>query len=779
MPGSVLGSALARVEDAELLTGAGCFVDDVPLPGALHVAFVRSPHPHAVITGVDVAAAGAAPGVVAVRTAVDLELPAHHGFAVVNAELARSPLATERVRFVGEAVAVVAAESAAAAAGAAALVEVGYEPLPAVVDPEEALEPGAVLQYPGLGTNLVAGVRSPAEPDPLAGAEVVVRARMVNQRVAVVPLEGNAIAVRPEPDDGLTVWVSTQTPHLLRDTIAKLFGLAADRVRVIAPQVGGAFGGKIGLLAEHTVVVGLARALGRPVRWVESRSENLASMHGRAQIAYYELGLTRAGVITGLRARVLADAGAHAGPGGSLALGPTWVMAQGPYRIPALSYDAAVAVTTTPPVGAFRGAGRAEATAHLERIMDLAAAEVGLDPVELRRRNLVRAEQFPYPTRTGLRYDTGDYERALDLALERADYDGLRAEQVRRRAADDPVQLGIGVSLYVAITGGAGASEFGSVAVCADGTATVAAGTSAHGQGHATAFAMVVADRLRIPVERIRVVQSDTAQVPRGAGTEGSQSVQLGGSAVYQAAGEVLDRARRQAAALLEAAVADVELTGAGIFQITGVPSTGVTWAQLAAAAEADGRMLAAAVDRRQDGAVFPFGAHVAAVEVDVETGRVRLRRHVAVDDCGRVLNPLLTTGQQHGGIAAGVGQALHERVVHDGDGQPLATTLAEYLIPSAPDLIDFDAAATETPTPLNPLGAKGVGESATIGATPAVHNAVLDALCPFGVRHLDLPCTPERVWRAVQHARAGRAAPLWRGPPAVFASLPLRGGTP
>ncbi len=774
MPGSILGTSVRRVEDLDLITGASTYVGNLALDGMLHLAFVRSPLAHAAVIGIDTARAAAAPGVVAVLTAADLDLPAHHGLIPVNPDVPRPPLATDRVRFVGEAVAVVAAESKAAAVDAAELVEVDYDPLPAVVDPEAALEPGAPLQFPELGTNLAAGVRD--AHDPLAGAEVVVRARMVNQRLAVLPMEGNAIAVHPAPGDGhdLTIWVSTQMPHGFRRQAAQLFGLDTDRVRVIAPHVGGGFGGKAGMLAEHTAAVGTARALGRPVSWVETRSENLVSMpHGRAQIGYYELGLTRQGRIVGLRARLVADSGAYAGFGGALALGPTYTMSQGVYAMEAIGFSTAVALTNTTPVGAFRGAGRPEATAYLERLMDLAADELGLDPAEIRRRNFLDPAAFPLTTIPGAAYDIGDYDLPLREALRLADYPQLRAEQAARRESGDPVQLGIGLSVYVEITAGGGGSEFGSVTVHADGSATLSAGTSGHGQGHATAFAMLASDRLGIPMARIRFVQSDTAAVPRGGGTGGSRSLQMGGNAVAAAADDVLEQARKRAAELLEANPDDVELTEAGEFGVSGVPGITLTWAQVASA----GGELSAGLDFRQSGATFPFGAHVSVVEVDTETGRVTPVRHIAVDDCGRVLNPLLVQGQQHGGLAQGIAQALYEEVVFDPDGQPLTATLADYRMPTAADLIDFEVASTETPTPMNPLGAKGIGESATVGATPAVQNAVVDALRPLGVRHVDLPCSPQRVWSAIQQARSGTPADPWREPPAVFATLPVRSG--
>jgi aerobic carbon-monoxide dehydrogenase large subunit len=777
MPGSILGTSVRRVEDRDLMTGASTYVGNLALEGVLHLAFVRSPLAHAVITGIDTAEAAAAPGVVAVLTAGDLDLPAHHGLMVVNPDLPRPPLATDRVRFVGEAVAVVVGETKAAAVDAVELVEVDYDPLPAVVDMEAALAPDAELQFPDLGSNLAAGQRSTDE-DALAEAEVVVRARLVNQRVAVMPMEGNAIAVQPGGADeelDLTIWVSTQMPHGFRAQAAALFGLETERVRVIAPHVGGGFGGKAGMLAEHTAAVGIARKLGRPVTWVETRSENLVSMpQGRGQVAYYELGLTRDGMITGLRARVVADSGAYAGFGGGLVFASTQTMATGVYRIPKLAFDGAVALTNTTPMGAFRGAGRPEATAHIERMIDLAGTELGIDPAEIRRRNFIRPDEFPYRTPSGVSYDIGDYDLPLREALRLVDYDKLREEQASRREAADPVQLGIGISVYVEITAGGG-DEYGSVTVHADGSATVSAGTSGHGQGHPTAFSMLVSDRLGIPMEKIRFVQSDTAAVPRGGGTGGSRSLQMAGSAVRGAAEDVLEQARKRAAAMLEASVDDVQLTDDGAFGVAGVPSVTLTWAQVAGGAEAEGEQLFAGIDFHQDDATFPFGAHVSVVEVDTDTGRVTPLRHVAVDDCGRILNPLLVEGQQHGGLAQGIAQALYEEVVYDPEGQPLTATLADYRMPSAADLFTYETANTETPTPMNPLGAKGIGESASVGSTPAVQNAVVDALSVFGVRHVDLPCTPERVWRAVQDGRAGRPADPWREPPAVFATLPVR----
>ncbi|MDP9336191.1 MAG: molybdopterin-dependent oxidoreductase, partial [Actinomycetota bacterium] len=517
----------------------------------------------------------------------------------------------------------------------------------------------------------------------------------------------------------------------------------------------------------HCVAVAAALRLQRPVKWVETRSENLISMpHGRGQVQYVQLGCKRDGTIVGMRCQIVADAGAYAGFGGALAMGPTRMMAQGVYRIPRISYECAVALTNTTPMGAFRGAGRPEAAAMLERIIDIAAAELGIDPAEIRRRNFLRPDEFPYRTVMRTEYDSGDYDAALTEALRVAGYDELRREQSERRARGDRVVLGIGVSAYVEITAGGGGAEYGSVTVNADGTATIRVGTSAHGQGHATSFAMIVADRMQIPLESIRFVQSDTAEVPTGGGTGGSRSLQLGGSAVLNATDGVIAQAREVAATMLEANPDDVVVMDGGV-GVAGVPASALTWAQLA-----QREPIRAISNFEQEGATFPFGAHVAVVEVDLDTGRVTPIRHVAVDDCGRILNPLIVTGQQHGGIAQGVARALWEQYVYDDDGNPLTSTLTDYAMPSAAELPSFEASNTETPSPRNALGAKGIGESGTIGSTPAVQSAVVDALSHLGVRHIDIPCTAERVWAAVRDAEAGRPASPWRDPPAIFDNL-------
>ena len=777
-PGRRFGSAMRRVEDRELLIGEGSYVADLRIAGMLEVAFVRSAVAHARIRSIDTVRARTMPGVVAVYTSADVDFPDYLFPIELHAGCRRPSLARERVRFVGELVAIVVAETRAQADDAAEAIVVDYDSLPVVVDAERALAPDAPTLFASIESNLVAGARSSDSENVLAGADIVVRGRFENQRMAVVPMEGSAIAAVPL-DDGddheLEVYLSTQFPHMSRACVAKAFDLAPEAVRVVAPHVGGGFGGKM-WAPEHVVVIGAARALGRPVRWIETRSENLASMaHGRAQVQYVELGLRLDGVITGLRCRMIGDAGAYGGFGGSLVMDATYTMAQGVYRIPRLGYDVAVALTNTAPTGAYRGAGRPEAAAFLERIMDMAADELEIDPVELRRRNLLTRDEFPVATITGVVYDSGDYDAALTEALRLADYETLRSMQAQRRAAAATRQIGIGVASYVEVTGGSLGSEFADVEVHSDGTATVRVGTSSHGQGHATVFSMLVADHLGLPMDAIRFVQSDTAKVQRGGGTGGSRSGQIGGSAILGATDAVLTRAREIAAELLEASPDDIVVTTDGALSVAGVPSASVPWSRLATHAAEQGEPLRAVHDFSQTGATFPFGAHVCVVEVDLETGLVQPLRFVAVDDCGRIMNPLIVDGQVHGGVAAGISQALWEHVVYDDNGNLVTSTLADYAMPSAADFPSFETGHTETPSPRNPLGAKGIGESGSVGSTPAVQNAVVDALSHLGVRHVDLPCTPERVRNAVEAARLGNAPSPWRDPPAVFAALPER----
>jgi carbon-monoxide dehydrogenase large subunit len=776
--GSLVGSPVRRVEDPLLLRGRASYVDNLDIDGILSLVFVRSSFAHAELRGVDIAAAASMRGVVAVHTANDLQLPDFPGFIQLHPKISRPPLAKNRVRFVGDAVAAVLAETRTCAVDAAERVEVVYERLPDVIDPEDALAANAPLLFDELGTNLFIGARSGTAIDPIAGADLVVRGRFENQRVAVVPMETSAIAAIPGDDgDGheLTVYLACQLPHMMQALVGQYLEVDPAKIRLVAPDVGGSFGGKH-LSVEGIVAIKLAMLYQRPVKWVEARSESMIALpHGRGQVQYAEMGFRRDGKIVGAHFRIVGDGGAYAGIGGMLSNTATRTMAQGVYHIPKIDYDVAVAVTNTTPMGAYRGAGRPEAAALLERTIDMAADELGIDPAELRRRNLISSDEFPFRTVTGAVYDSGDYEAALDRALQLAGYQSLLNEQAERRRRGDKLQLGIGISLYVEITGGPSLEEYAQVEIHDDGSATVKAGTSAHGQGHATTFSSIAADTLGIPIERIRYVQSDTAAVARGSGTGGSRSVQLAGTAVLEASERVLEVAKVIAADMLEAASDDiVVVTGDGL-GVAGVPSRALAWDQIAAEASQRGVRLAVDHDAKQGGPSFPFGAHVSVVEVDMETGRVKPLRHIAVDDCGRIINPMLVKGQVHGGLASGIAQALWEEFVYDADGNPLTSTLADYAMPSAAELISFETAHTVTPSPLNALGAKGVGESATVGSTPAVQNAVVDALSHLGVRHLDMPCTPERVWRAIEAARAGTLPSPWREPPAVFATLPVR----
>lgn len=755
---SILGNRVVRREDPKFLTVGGTYVDDVRLEGAAHVAYVRSTVAHARITGIDTSAAAAAPGVIGVFTAADIDLaPAAPPIPMLNMQMTRPWLANGKVRFVGEPVAMVVAETRAAAVDAAELVAVDYDPLPAVVDPEAAAAADAPLLFEDLGTNCAMDLGammgySPA-PDFFDGCEVVVSQRIVNHRVAPCPMEPRAVASVWGDDGRLTHWASTQAPHSLRDAMAAALGVEPGRIRVIAPDVGGGFGAKTGVYPEELLVAWAARRLGRPLRWVETRSESMVSLgHGRGQVQYATLGGDRDGTIKAWRLEVVQDGGAYPGMGAFLPF-MTRLMASGTYAIPKVEFGSRSFVTNTTPTTAYRGAGRPEATAAIERAIDIFAAEIGMDPAEVRRRNLVPADRFPYVTPVGTSYDTGDYQRALDLALEAAGYEELRREQARRRETGDERLLGIGMATYVEITNPVPGGEFGSVEITPEGKARVRAGTFSHGQGHATVFAQIVADRLGIALDDIEFVQGDTDDVKSGQGTMGSRSLQTAGSAIDEASRQVLDRAREIAAHLLEASAADVVLdTASGRFHVAGTPSVAKTWAEVAGAAEGG---LRADVDYTPQGPSFPFGAHVAVVEVDRETGRVELVRFVAVDDSGRILNPLITEGQRHGGIAQGVAQALLEEVRYDADGNPVTANLADYGMISATELPSFELVPMETPTPLNPLGAKGIGESGTIGATPAVQNAVVDALAHLGIRHLDMPLTPERVWRALHAAGA------------------------
>jgi carbon-monoxide dehydrogenase large subunit len=700
--------------------------------------FVRSPHAHARIKSVDVADALKLPGVVAVFQAIDLTF---------ESETPRPRLCAEEVKFVGDAFAVAVAETRDVAVDAAAAVIVDYEILPALVDTTRALEAGAMLVHPDKGDNLAFDFDL-GEEGALEGADVVVRSRFVNQRLAVVPIEANAVVAEPDGEGGIRMWTSTQVPFGVRGAVADSLGLPEASVRVIAGDVGGAFGGKLMTYPEQSVIAAIAKKLDRPVRWFEFRTENMVAMtHGRGHVQDVALGANADGRLVGLEARVVADAGAYAG------LAPpqlvlTALLASGCYAIPRIRWQGSCVYTNTAVMSAYRGAGRPEAIALIERAMDLLAMELNIDPAELRRRNLISGP-FPYTTATGLTYDTGDYAKALDLALAAAGYEELRREQRQRRERSDRLQIGIGLCSYVEMTAVLNTTEFGEARAEPDGSIVIAVGTTASGQGHETAYAQLASRALGVAIDKIRVVQSDTEAVARGSGTSGSRSLQLGGSAVRGACIALIEKAKDEAARRLEASPADIVRTHDGRFGVTGVPATALGWAELAAEAT-----LVAAVDFEQDDQTFPFGCHVAVVEVDVETGHAQLVRHIAVDDCGTVLNQMLVDGQIHGGVAQGVAQALYEEFVYDAEGNPLTTSLIDYVIPTIGEIPQVETVSMETPTPLNPLGAKGIGESGTIGSTPAVQNAVIDAVSYLGVRHIDMPLHPMRVWEAIRDAR-------------------------
>src|SRR3954471_22283946 len=756
---SILGTRVVRTEDPLFLTRGAVYTDDLTderLTGALHATFVRSQVAHGRLLSVDTEAALQAPGVVAVVTAQDVTdlAPLPPPFPFINQAMTRPWLASDRVRFVGDPIAVVLTEERYQGEDAAELVAVDIDPLPAVVSLTDAAQ-DEVLLFPEAGTNVMAAFGEPAPADFFDGCEVVVTQTIVNQRVAPVPLESRAAAAAWSEDGHLTAWCTNQGAQQARGQFGDWLGMDPDLIHLITPDVGGGFGAKIGADPEYAFVAWLAKHVGRPVRWAESRSENLVGMlHGRGQDQVVTIGGRRDGTVEAYSLVVDQDGGAYPRVGVVL---PTLTMLMTPavYGFPKVHAQARVLATNTTSIGAYRGAGRPEATAAVERAIDLFATEIGMDPAEVRRRNLLPEFSTPHTTPMGAVYDSGAYVAALDRALDVAGYDALRAEQAGRRARGDAGQLGIGMSVYVEITGadnGLGSAESAELEVHPDGTATVLTGTSPHGQGHATTWAMLASDQLGIPVEKITVLHGDTDRIPRGGGTMGSRSLQQGGAAVHQAAIELIEVARKRAAEVLEADPADLEvdLAAAGI-AVRGTPGTGISFAQLAEREPllGDTRFTAA-------GPTFPFGAHLVVVEVDVESGKAEVVRVVTVDDAGTIVNPLLAEGQRHGGIAQGVAQALLEEVLYDADGNPQTSTLADYPFVSATELPSFELVQMATPTPMNPLGAKGIGEAGTIGATPAVHNAVIDAVSHLGVRHIDMPATPMRVWRAINEAQQG-----------------------
>ena len=757
---SILGTRVLRTEDPKFLTTGGVYTEDVVddrLEGAYHVFFVRSPVAHARVTSVDVGAALEAPGVVAVVTGADLaELPAIPPTAagLINPAMEQRLLATDKVRYVGEAVAAVVTEHPYQGEDAVELVQVEYDPLAAVLgfDPDDSS-----LLFEAAGTNVGGywGDPSQLKPDLFDGCEVVVSQIIVNQRVAPAPMETRAAAAVWGDDGRLTAWIPNQGAQGTKADMAARLGVDASQIRVITPDVGGAFGAKFGADPEHVVVAWIARHLGRPARWTETRYENLIAMtHGRAQQHTVTIGGSRDGNVQAYRLEIVQDAGAYPRIGAVLPM-LTILMTTGPYDIPKAEAIAKVVVTNTTPIGAYRGAGRPEATAALERAIDLFGTELGVDPADVRRKNLLAPFTEPHRTAFGALYDTGDYVVALDKALAAADYPALRKEQAERRASGSVRQLGIGLASYVEITGmgdgeGTPPEENATVEVHPDGTATILTGTSPHGQGHATAWAMLASEEIGIPVEKITLKWGDTDLIPEGGGTGGSRSLQQGGAAVQQAAKELIEVARQRAAAELEASAADLVFDKTrSAFNVAGDPEASVPLTQLAE----DERLVIRTVFS-QPGATFPFGTHVAVTEVDTETGKVTLQRVITVDDAGVVLNPLLAEGQRHGGIGQGAAQAFLEEVVYDADGNPLTASFADYPIVSATEVPSFELADMATPTSYNPLGAKGIGEAGSIGSTPAVQNSVIDAVAHLGVRHIDMPVSSRRVWEAIRAAQ-------------------------
>ena len=746
---SILGNEVRRVEDPRMLTDGGTYVADIPVEGAAHVVFVRSPVAHARLLSVETSEARNMSGVLDVVIGDDLDLAPRPPMAG-DAAMARPLLATGKVRFVGEAIAAVVAETVEQATDAAEAVWADYDPLTAVVDAETA-DDGPKL-FDDAESNVAIALPPTAEVD-FSECEVVITHRIVNSKIYASPIEGRVAAASWDEDGRLTCWSSTQGAHTAQGTIAGALGLDLSQVRVIIPDVGGGFGTKASPGTEECLLGWLARRVGRPMRWAETRTESLQSLgHSRAQFQTVTLGGTADGRLTHYRLDMLADAGAYPGVG---ALLPTFtgLMAPGNYDIENVAWSATAVATSTAPVNAFRGAGRPEATAAIERAVDLFAAEIGMDPAEVRRRNFLQPDAFPLTTPTGAAYDSGEYRASLEAALQAADYEGLRAEQAARRERGDQQLLGIGLASYVEVTSPMGpvCTETGSLELRPDGTVLARTGATPFGQGHVTTLAMVVADTLGIDMDQIEMIHGDTDEIPSSDITGGSRTAQIAGSALFDASEKLIDAARPLAADLLEAAAADVVLDSeTGQFHVVGTPARSANWADVAAAAT---ETLFVENDFEQHGATFPFGTHVAVVEVDTGTGEVRLERLVAVDDAGNLLNPLLAHGQIHGGLAAGAAQALIEEVHYDPDGNLLTSNFTDYGVISTTELPSFEIHESITPTPLNPLGAKGIGESGTVGSTPAVQNAVVDALSHLGIRHIDMPASPQKVWSAMKSA--------------------------
>ena len=771
MPVSKLvGTKVKRREDPRLVQGLSHYVDDLRMADVMHAAILRSPHAHAHINGINTDAAQALPGVVTVVTGADIgDSVGSVPCAAANPTLRTPPhpvLAQGEVRYVGEPVAVAVAGDSYTARDALDLIEVDYEPLPAVSDLEKALEPGSPLVHSQWDSNQAftfecgTGDMDKAR----AEADVIVRQKFIHQRLAPIPVETRGVVARYFPgEDELTVWSSTQIPHLLRAMLALVLGFPEHRIRVIAPEVGGGFGCKLNVYREEALLAHLAMKLKATVKWIEGRRENMqATIHGRGQVGTVEAAVKKDGTILGVTYDSLLDTGAYhqlLTPG----MPPlTGLMISGSYKIPTLKFTSTGGFTNKVATDAYRGAGRPEATLVIERTMDLIARELDMDPVEIRRKNFAQPADFPLAVATGLAYDSGNYQAALDKALEMVGYEDLRAEQKRLR--EEGRYMGIGFSTYVEICAmgpsaalPAGGWESGTVRMDFTGKATVLTGVSPHGQGEETTFAQIVSDDLGVPIEDVAVLHGDTAVVPNGIGTFGSRGISVGGTAVYMATQKVREKAEAIAANVLECSAEDLEFED-GKFSVKGVPDKGITIQEVALQAHVATKLPAGMEPGLQATSVFepsnftfPFGTHICVVEVDTHSGEIEIKKYVAVDDCGKVINPMIVDGQVQGGIAQGLGQALLEEVVYDEDGQLVTGSLMDYAVARAEDLPPLEFARTETPSPVNPMGVKGVGEAGTIGSTPSIVNAVVDALAPFGVTHIDMPLKPEKIWRLCQ----------------------------
>ena len=763
-PNSLIGASIRRVEDPPLLTGKGCYVDDVKLPDMLHVAIHRSTHPHAGILSIDTSEAAAMPGVECVLTGDDIgDLALRAPMVAPGMNMPDHPvLARGAVHAVGAPIAAVVAESRALAEDAAAAIGVAYDPLSVVTDGEAALEDGAPLAHPELGTNHCYTMkRENGDVDKaFAEADHICRLHMKSPRLVAMSMEARGVLAQPDPvRNELTVWLSTQGPHRARADLANSLGFPENRIRVIAPDVGGGFGSKGCVYREDVLVCHLAQKLGRPVKWMAARSEDfLTTCQGRDQAMTSELALSRDGRMLGLKVRVIANLGAYLH---SATAGPPQrmlVMAPGCYRIQDVRVEIVGAFTNTVPTGPYRGAGRPESVLNIERLADKAARDLGMDPLELRRRNFIQPHQFPYRTGVGVEYDSGDYEKSLSEALRLSDYDRLIRARDEARSRGELV--GVGVSTFTEPSGGAG-FESGTVRVERTGEITVLTGSSSHGQGHETVFAQVAAEKLGVSMDRVVVRHGDTTAIQQGTGTFGSRSAVMGGGALGVAAERLINKAKAIAANLLEASPDDVIQIDGG-FAVAGVPERSVDWRRLAGAAY--GKGTPAGMDPGLNETAFfdpnreawGFGAHVAQVRIDADTGELNLEKLVLVDDIGVVLNPMIVEAQVHGGLAQGLGEALCEHMIFDEDGQPRTGTLMDYAVPRASTMPPLILGETETPNPFNPLGVKGVGEAGTNGAPPAVANAVMDALAPLGIDHVDMPYTAPKLWRAIREARKG-----------------------